>query len=292
MKKLIINAGHGGSDSGAVGVSGRYEKDFNLTVALKVESLLKNNPNVTVILSRTTDVFLSLKQIITHANNAKADAFISIHANSFAVTSTGTETFYTRSDNKGLADIMHKYTLGATGLKDRGVKTDDLYVTKHTTMPACLLEPAFISNPAEDKLIFDPAFQDRFAEAIARGACEYFGVSYEVAPVVVPVIAPSGTYPVSIVLGENQYNGLIIDNKSWLPAKETFAALNFTNWTFKSKSIFVNGIQLETKILSNTSFIKATDLKVTGLLKNVFLDPDAVNTKRVLLIPLEVSVNE
>ena len=106
MKKIIvIDAGHGDKDSGAIGVTGNKEKDFNLTMALKVERLLQDHPSITVLMTRRTDVFLELKERSDFANKANADAFISIHANSYAPASVGTETHYTRSDSKTLAAI-------------------------------------------------------------------------------------------------------------------------------------------------------------------------------------------
>lgn len=176
MKKIVvIDAGHGAKDPGAIGYSKKNEKDFNLSMALKVGALLQANPNFDVKLTRSTDVFIELSERTTIANNAKADAFISIHANSAGFTAAGSETHYTRSDSEALAQIIHKHMLKATGFKDRGIHKGNLYVTKNTKMPAILLEPGFVSNPTEEANLFDEIFQNTFAQQIVAGLNEYFG---------------------------------------------------------------------------------------------------------------------
>lgn len=286
MITVMLDAGHGKKDVGAIGTSGRYEKDFNLYVVLKVAEILKNHPEIKVLLTRADDTFLELKDRTKLANKAKADAFISFHANSFKADSTGTETHYTHPESKQLAQTIQKYQLLATGLKDRGLKAGSLIVTKQTNMPSCLLEPAYISNPAEDALIFDPVFMDKYAMSIALGICEYFGVELNMQPV--PEV-PKNAKHIPLILGDRTFDGFILDGKSWLPAKDVIMALNFSRWSFKVKSIYVNDTQLETIIFKGTSYIKATDLKINDILLNVMFDPDSANVKRVLLFPKEVS---
>ncbi len=177
-KTVVIDAGHGGLDSGAVSMyrENGNEKDFNLNVALRVQQLLTSNDKIQVVMTRTTDTFLTLNERVDIANRLKADAFVSIHANAFKnLTSIrGTETFYSRSDSYDLAQIMHQHILDVTGFPDRRVKKVDYRVIYATTMPAVLLEAGFISNPIEEKFIFDTAFQNRVAEAIVKALNEYF----------------------------------------------------------------------------------------------------------------------
>ncbi|MNC33410.1 hypothetical protein D3C75_818000 [compost metagenome] len=90
-----------------------------------------------------------------------------------------------------------------------------------------------------------------------------------------------------IIIGQTSLLGLLIEGRSWIPAKESFNTLGVNTWLFEKKSIVVNGGVLETKIINNTSYIKSIDLQSLGLVKRVFLDPDAVNTKRVLIYPKE-----
>jgi N-acetylmuramoyl-L-alanine amidase len=177
-KIVVIDAGHGGLDPGAVSMyrQNANEKDFNLNVALRVQRLLSTDTKLQVVMTRTNDTFLTLNDRVVVANNLKADAFVSIHANAFKNLTTirGTETFYSRPDSIGLAQIMHKHLLETTGFPDRRVKQADYRVIMSTTMPAVLLEAGFISNPIEEKFIFDSDFQNRVAEAIVKALREYF----------------------------------------------------------------------------------------------------------------------
>lgn len=95
LKTIVIDAGHGGKDPGAIGVGGIQEKDIALSVALKTANYIRQNfPDVKVILTRDTDVFLELHERSTIANKNNADLFISIHANAAANKEAhGTETF-------------------------------------------------------------------------------------------------------------------------------------------------------------------------------------------------------
>ncbi|OMD69200.1 hypothetical protein BSK48_17135 [Paenibacillus odorifer] len=291
-KKVVINAGHGGKDGGAIGYSKKLEKDFNLSVALKVEEKLINNPEIEVNLTRRTDIFVELLDISKRANDFGADCFVSIHANSGALSMTsGTETLYTNQISKSFAELMHPLILEVTGGKDRKAKYQNLSVCRNTKMPAILLEPEFISNPKAEAMLFDPSFQDKFADAIARGICLFLGVEYSTTAPAKPVIptnpTPLGTYPVEIIIGEVKIPGLIIDSRAWVPARDLFDNIKAV-WSFVGKSILIGGVAVETKIIGGKSYIKSIDVQNAGL-GRVFLDPDAVNTKRVYIYPTEVA---
>ncbi|OWR29129.1 N-acetylmuramoyl-L-alanine amidase [Saccharibacillus sp. O23] len=174
-KVIVIDAGHGDHDPGAVGNSIR-EKDINLGIALKVEAMLKKNPKVDVVMTRSDDTFLELKERVRVAQNVNADVFVSIHNNSGSAAATGTESYYQRANSKSLATVLHKYLLAATGLADRKVQYGNFHVIRETTMPAALLEVGFVSNSGDAAKLKDDAFQQRVAEAIAKGLFEYLGV--------------------------------------------------------------------------------------------------------------------
>ncbi|WP_172250526.1 N-acetylmuramoyl-L-alanine amidase family protein [Saccharibacillus deserti] len=174
-KVIVIDAGHGDHDPGAVGNSLR-EKDANLGIALKVEAILKKNPKVDLVMTRSDDTFLELKERVRVAQNVNADVFISIHNNSGSAAANGTETYYQRANSKTLATTLHKYILEATGFKDRKVQYGNFHVIRETTMPAALLEIGFVSNAAEAAQLKTDAFQQRVAEAIAKGLLEYLGL--------------------------------------------------------------------------------------------------------------------
>lgn len=174
--KVVIDAGHGGEDVGATGASGQYEKNFTLSVAKKVSKLLEQNPHIQVYMTRSDDSFISQesRHRPIYANDLNADLFLSIHANTFTDSSvSGTETFYYHPYSLKFAEIMQKNLVQATGFKDRGVKKEDLFVIKDTTMPAVLLEIGYLTNPQDESQMWTEDFQDRVATAIVDGIKEY-----------------------------------------------------------------------------------------------------------------------
>ncbi|WP_410514867.1 N-acetylmuramoyl-L-alanine amidase family protein [Paenibacillus sp. BR2-3] len=176
-KLVVLDAGHGAKDSGAVGVTGKYEKTFNLAVVLKAAELLKKEKNIDVVLTRSNDTFLELKERAAIANNLNADLFLSVHANSGASSSaSGTETYYQREASKVLANVMHKYLMKATGLNNRGVRYGNFHVIRETKMPAVLLEVGYLSNKGDEALLFTEALQNRTAAAMVSAIKEYLGL--------------------------------------------------------------------------------------------------------------------
>ncbi len=175
-KKVYIDPGHGGSDSGAVGIDNLLEKDVNLSVAKKLYNLLKKQ-NIEAKLSREEDKTLSLGQRTTEANNWGADVFVSIHCNAFNGSASGVETFSFSSLSADLAkDIQDSILKTGEYTKNRGIKTARFYVLRHTKMRAALVELGFVDHREDAKIL--RAKQDELAEAIARGICEYLGVKY------------------------------------------------------------------------------------------------------------------
>ena len=160
---LVLDAGHGGSDSGARG-NGLIEKNLTLRIVLAARSYFKKDPRFKVYYTRVRDTYPSLSARSNLANKKNVDFFISVHINSYVKTSTGTETLYnakrvsvTKKRNltsRILANYMHRGALASTGFLNRGLKSrPGLHVLRKTNMPACLLEYGFISNPKEAKVI-------------------------------------------------------------------------------------------------------------------------------------------
>ncbi len=178
-KLIAIDPGHGGSDSGAC-ANGLKEKDVNLDVALALRNLLESQ-GYGVIMTRTTDIYLSLRQRCDIANNNKADIFVSVHHNAATVsTARGTEVLYYTYSSKGkkLAECIQVELIKAIGTRDRGIKPrDDLYVLKHTVMPAVITEAAFLSNPEDAELLKQDSFRQKIAQGICNGIIKYFSVS-------------------------------------------------------------------------------------------------------------------
>lgn len=178
-KKIVIDAGHGGKDSGAIGPTGLKEKDVNLGTALLLKKELEKY-GASVLLTRSTDVFLELGERTAIANSSNYDAFLSIHADSFSSTSYGSSSYYNSSVNfngpksKVLAyDILPNLT-SALGTYNRGVKEQDLYVNRMNELSSVLVELAFISNPNEEGLLKSTSFRQKAAEGIRKGLQEYF----------------------------------------------------------------------------------------------------------------------
>jgi N-acetylmuramoyl-L-alanine amidase len=175
--KIVLDAGHGGHDSGAVSITGKFEKDFTLSMVKKVSALLEQVPGVEVLMTRIDDTFVELDDRAAFANDNKADVFVSIHGNNYTATTAGVETYYGRDDSIALANKIHPYILAATGFPDRKVRQEDFRVVLKTTMPAVLLEIGYLSNPEEEAPMYTEAFQDRVAAAIVKALKDYLHVN-------------------------------------------------------------------------------------------------------------------
>lgn len=178
-KKIIIDAGHGGKDSGAVGPTGLKEKDVNLATALLLKTELEKY-GAQVILTRSTDIFLELADRTAIANASDGDAFISIHADSFSATSNGSTTYYNSTVNfngprsKSLGDQVQKNMISSLNTYNRGVKEQNFYVNRMNQLPSILVELAFISNPKEEALLKSTEFRRSAAVGITKGLEGYF----------------------------------------------------------------------------------------------------------------------
>lgn len=169
MATIVIDAGHGGFDNGAM-YNGRKEKDDNLRLALAVGKLLEQK-GYDVIYTRTTDVYQSPYEKAQIANDAGADYFVSFHRNSGEVDNTynGVQTLVYGGDERAeqIADSINR-ELEKTGFVNLGIEERPvLVVLRRTEMPAVLIEAGFI-NSDKDNLIFDENFEG-VAKAIATG---------------------------------------------------------------------------------------------------------------------------
>ncbi|MGM0549093.1 MAG: N-acetylmuramoyl-L-alanine amidase [Bacillota bacterium] len=172
---IVIDAGHGGFDPGAIGPNDLEEKTPNLAIAKKVRYLLLKQKQ-RVLLTRESDEFRSLQQRVNFANNKKADLFVSIHANSFNnPQSGGIETYYNKANNKNrfLAEKIQDKLGRSLGIVDRGIKESNFYVIKYTKMPSALIEVAFLSNYHEARLLKNKDFQQKAATLIVEGILDY-----------------------------------------------------------------------------------------------------------------------
>ena len=188
-KVIVIDPGHGGNDSGAIGPTGVMEKTVTLNIALRLQKLLEAE-GATVYMTRSTDTEVSpkganasdieeLQARCDVANNHNADIFISIHNDSFTngAAKGTTGYYYSRGSAKSrdLADKVRSGVIDQIGTQSRGTQSCNFYVVKHTDMPATLVEVAFISNPEEEKLLNSDDGAQKAAQGIADGIADYFG---------------------------------------------------------------------------------------------------------------------
>jgi len=174
---VVIDPGHGGPDSGAIGIGGLRETDVVLDVSKIVTNILKKK-GVKVKMTRTNEIDLDLGPRVSMANNTKADIFVSIHANASVGKKrniNGLETFY-YSGWKGrlLAEKIQKQIIKVSpGSPDRGVRRGRYFVIKQTNMPAVLVEIGFVTGKLDGTRLRKDMHRERVAYAIAKGILEY-----------------------------------------------------------------------------------------------------------------------
>lgn len=182
---LVIDPGHGGYQPGATSITGKKEKDFNLTISLKLNEKLKELGYNTVM-TRDEDTALGLYERPEMANELNADVFISIHANSHGNKGIeGIEVLYCPSFNSDLkegdqhpfAETMLDALIEGTGAKNRGViKRPNLVVLRESKMPSVLVEAGFLSSPREEKLLFTEEYQNKIVDSMVKGIENYFEI--------------------------------------------------------------------------------------------------------------------
>ena len=187
---VVLDAGHGGSDPGKIGVSGTKEKDINRSITCKTKALLEKN-GITVILTRETDQGLSdasaknkklsdLEERCRIINESGAAFAVSIHQNSYSDPSVrGSQVFYYKSSAEGkkLAEALQTvFNDTISREKNRRIKENtSYYLLIHVKCPIVIAECGFLSNPDEEQKLSDEAYQDQVAEALAKGILEYLG---------------------------------------------------------------------------------------------------------------------
>lgn len=194
-RTFMLDAGHGGSDSGAV-YNGRLEKNDNLRITLAVgERLARSGERV--LYTRTDDSTVDLTYRSTMANSAGATYFVSFHRNSASTVGRGVEVYYyTGLSAQSTAARMAapvQDALVACGFHNRGVKQANFSVLRRTSMPAILVELAFINNEAENAKL-DSEF-DRIADAIASALLSFVGKTLTPATTQPPETEPPTTEP-------------------------------------------------------------------------------------------------
>lgn len=172
--RIAIDAGHGGSNTGAYGPTGSSEKMLALDVSLKLQKALQQQ-GAKVIMTRTYEKFVDNKERILIYRDSLPDLLISIHLNSSGdpINAGGTSTYYRYIGFRPLSQSIYKRML-ELGLKDYGnVGSFNFMLNSPTEYPNALVEMLFLSNPAEEELIVDENFQQSIADKIVQGIKDY-----------------------------------------------------------------------------------------------------------------------
>lgn len=181
MTKIVIDPGHGGTDPGAT--NGQHqEKNFNLAIALKVRDYLNDHYEAQLLMTRTTDKTMSLRERTNFANNNNADYYCSIHIN--AGGGTGWESFIyngaVSEQTKRAQNTIHNKVMSVLSSKynvrDRGKKRANFHVLRETRMPAILTENLFIDTAKDVNLLQNNAFITDLGQAIGEGVAEAFSL--------------------------------------------------------------------------------------------------------------------
>ncbi|RAK17315.1 N-acetylmuramoyl-L-alanine amidase [Anoxybacillus vitaminiphilus] len=168
-KTIVLDAGHGGKDSGTIGKNGTLEKTLTLQTAKLLQQKL-GQAGANVILTRNDDLFISLPNRVKIAHEHEADIFISIHYDSsHDATANGITVYY--YDNKRdhpLAASIYSQLKTIDNMKQRGIRFGDFHVLRENNRPSVLLELGYLSNPTEGQLIVSPYYQEKVTDAIVE----------------------------------------------------------------------------------------------------------------------------
>jgi N-acetylmuramoyl-L-alanine amidase len=184
-KLVIVDAGHGGTDSGARGVNGTYEKNNNLAMAQLLADNLRD-AGANVIMTRATDVFIPLGERSHIANRAGADFFLSVHCDSTGgrsgATNGSTVYFHLNlASCKALAQSIAERLAAEVGtVRSKGIRSDGVIypgagfsVLRRSQMVSVLVETGYMTNPNDARYLNDPSTRKRIAGAIASGLRDF-----------------------------------------------------------------------------------------------------------------------
>jgi len=187
--KVVVDAGHGGHDGGAISPNGLTEKNINLSVAKFLADFLYK-AGAKVILTRGDDRFIPLPGRVAIANNNKADLFVAVHQNSAAnAAANRTETYFHHPQSARVAQLVQNELVKYSGNANGGSLQAGFHVIRKTAMRSILTEAGFMSNPTEAARIASADFRKAQAAAIFTGLKRAYGVADPV-PVAAPAPAP------------------------------------------------------------------------------------------------------
>jgi len=178
-KRIVVDPGHGGGRSGAPAIKGPpaeppYEKDMVLDIGLRLRRLL-GSEGAEVAMTREDDTNVSLRRRADLANELKADAFVSIHCNSYPTPDTlsGTSVYYDHGNSVELAELVQQELVAGLGTKDKGARSANFSVIRRTQGPGILVETAYINHEGDRARLLNPNFRERAARAILHGVIRF-----------------------------------------------------------------------------------------------------------------------
>ncbi|MFX1275300.1 MAG: N-acetylmuramoyl-L-alanine amidase [Promethearchaeota archaeon] len=282
-KRICIDPGNGGTDMGVLGIDGPAfpnEEDFNLDVGLRLKEMLLYAGG-TVIMTRDSDITVSIDQRCATANNNDADIFVSFQCNNLdsSTATRGSETYYwAESDvsysvnGLNLASSIQTRIVSDLGTTNRGAKGDYPTLDRHfdelsnTNMPSVMVYPVFLSNQEDYNLISNPNLRSKIALAIFKGICDYFNEDLDIIPSTSDVIISGYTTPTSSVsrtlyFGQCISNAQLITRASWYLDGEHVEDLCFKEWFVNSDTISELNINtFDYNIGTHSIRIETTDL--------------------------------
>ena len=186
--QVILDAGHGGSDPGKIGLNNLLEKDINLAITKKVKKCLEKE-KITAEFTRKEDKGLGttgggskktedMQARVKMINETKPVLTVSIHQNSYEDPEIhGAQVFYYEGSKEGkmLAELLQKSLIGNVDPQNHRVAkaNSDYYILKNTSAPTVIVECGFLSNPEEESLLISAAYQEKLVEALQKGICAY-----------------------------------------------------------------------------------------------------------------------
>ncbi len=179
---VVIDPGHGGKDPGAIGIGGLRETDVVLDISNQVTRLLQQK-GVVVRMTRSNETFVSLQGRVNYAERARANLFVSIHANAISLSRpdvNGLETYHAPGARLGsrLARTIHNTILRNISMGSRGVRSARFYVLRKSSMPAVLVETGFLTGRDDNPRLRNAAWRSRMAQSIAQGILNYLAGRY------------------------------------------------------------------------------------------------------------------
>ncbi|MCM3758139.1 N-acetylmuramoyl-L-alanine amidase [Sporosarcina aquimarina] len=171
---IALDPGHGGNDRGTTGSHGTDEKDLTLLTAELLAGKLKD-AGATVVMTRNSDTYVSLRKRTSIAQQEGADVFVSLHYDANPDRAiTGFTTYYTQSTQHSFAQAINDGLSGSIDLNNRGTQPANYLVLRENRLPAVLIELGFLSNSSEERVLTSSYFREQASQGIYKGLLHYF----------------------------------------------------------------------------------------------------------------------